>query len=326
MSPHAVNDIAPPSPLLRPVFLHCTWRTASTFLFAQFRKDSRNRCFQEPLHEFMASLGLDNVGAFNSDSMAGLMRHPVLDRPYFDEYRLVVDPRTNRIPNTCDQQAVHRFFGMPLECTNLYLESLLAAARSEGRRPVLQFCRTYGRLAWLTSHFDARHVFSFRDPRDQWASCYSFNFDYFLPLFCAIAAQRPAAHRRLLDCRLSRPLPRATHFTGLLRDSTIHKLLSRACKFARTLSASDLYRVFYSEWLFALAAGRSYCDEVVDMNRLSEDSSYRERIAESWQTPLDGCRVPRYERRPLSNSELADIEAETKLAFGLAPMERARAC
>ncbi|MFO0903500.1 MAG: hypothetical protein U0939_10895 [Pirellulales bacterium] len=257
--------------------------------------------------------------------MSSQMRHPVLDLPYFDEYRLVFDPSLNRIPDTCDQQAVHGFFCSPLECTNRYLESLLDAALSEGRRPVFQFCRTYGRLAWITTRFDARHIFFFRAPRDQWASCYSFQFDYFLPMFCAIAAQRPAPHRRILDRCLNQPLPRASHFTGLLGNSSIYKLLRRACKFARGLSLGDLYRVFYSEWRFALAAGMHYCPEVVDVNRLSEDSAYRERIAESWQISLDGCRVPRYEQRPLSNAEMADIEAEIESAFGLARSEQARA-
>ena len=47
---------APPGPTTAPVFLHCMWRTGSTFIFGKFRENPRYRCFYEPLNEALATL------------------------------------------------------------------------------------------------------------------------------------------------------------------------------------------------------------------------------------------------------------------------------
>jgi len=293
-----------------PLFLHCTWRTGSTYLFSKFRNDERNLCFQEPLHEIFSRSQRDGILSFRSEQLANVMHHPQLERPYFEEFVDLIDPRVGRIPWARERHTIREFFSPKDVRVERYLQSMLDLAKRRDRRAVLQFCRTYGRLPWLRRAFDVRHAYVFRAPRDQWMSCLSVGPEYFLPLFCVIAALRDQDYRKALSAKLTIPLPSRGWLFGWLYPIKIEKVLKRANAYVRQLTDADLYRIFYGEWLLAMRLGEKYCEDIVDMNRLSEDADYRRQVEEAWQVSLVDCRIPRYDTYRLSASEMLEIEAE----------------
>src|SRR5208282_4378679 len=74
-----------------------------------------------------------------------------------------------------------------------YLASLRALAHRSGKRPVLGFSRSLGRLSGLRRAFDAAHIVLMRNPTHQWMSCFAQCFDhgndYFLVMHLMVAGQ-----------------------------------------------------------------------------------------------------------------------------------------
>src|SRR5271168_1053815 len=72
----------------RPIFVHSMWRCASTYLFNVFRRSpQRYFAYQEPIHEVTVTSAANprHLLEFLSEKMAGELRHPILEKPYFQE-------------------------------------------------------------------------------------------------------------------------------------------------------------------------------------------------------------------------------------------------
>ena len=71
-----------------PIFIHSLFRSGSTYIFNVFRDSEAGYwCYQEPLNEHLlfASDAPEKLLEIDKQT-ASHLRHPVLKKPYFDEF------------------------------------------------------------------------------------------------------------------------------------------------------------------------------------------------------------------------------------------------
>lgn len=62
---------------MRPIFLHCVWRSGSIYLWSRFRQADSTHCFYEPLHHGLAKLTAARI-ARADPTVVQANRHPAL--------------------------------------------------------------------------------------------------------------------------------------------------------------------------------------------------------------------------------------------------------
>ena len=156
---------------MRPaIYLHSTWRSASTYVWAKFRDRPEHCCFFEPLNEHLVDATPDFIDRFRPWSFAN---HPVLTAPYLEEFRPLLSPKGG----LADFPAAFTFGHYCLERSERHpelqghFERLERCARAEGRAPVFGCVRTDLRLAWCRANLPGVHIALRRDPRRQFLSC-----------------------------------------------------------------------------------------------------------------------------------------------------------
>jgi hypothetical protein len=233
-------------------------------------------CLYEPLHEAMASLSRDEIARLRSNSWAS--GHPAMARPYYDEYAGLLNADGIGVRGYRPGFAIDRLLCPPeTELAGLggYLGGLIAAARENGAVPVLKFCRSMGRMAWMRQHFPrAVHVAVLRNPASQWASARRQYARHDNPYFMAATLRTLAANRgapmvaRVIDA-LGVRLP---VLAG--RDIAEDLLVCVADIARRTPEAA--YRLFLAFWLLAALSAASAADMVVDTDLLALSPDYRD--------------------------------------------------
>jgi hypothetical protein len=302
------------------IFLHSSWRAASTYVWSKFRQRSDTYCYFEPLNEHLFAATAEVIDRFVPWSFAN---HPPLEAPYLEEFRpLIRRDGDGGIPGSGVQG-----FGIPgfpahltvgrycatrddsLPELEAYLSDLAQLAARLGRRPVYGFVRTDLRVGWFRARMPGTHIFIRREPRRQFMSMlrqavqgnpyflqrgvvilrHNFEAPAFAPLLAALkfpAIELPVIELPpLLDSSALREA-----FRGKLVDETVLR---------------RLYFIFYFMWLLARQLGEPHCHLVIDIDRLSsisDDDSYRREI-ESRLGDLVGmaisfadCRVERYDQ------------------------------
>jgi hypothetical protein len=152
-----------------PIFLHSSWRTGSTYVWAKFRALAETYCYFEPLNEHLPTATQSFIDRFVPWSYA---RHPLLDAPYLEEFRPLL-ARAGGVPGfptalTYGRYCVDRTGQLPELLA--YFSKLDAFARCLGKVPVFGCVRTDLRLDWFKHHFAGIHIFILRDPRRQFTS------------------------------------------------------------------------------------------------------------------------------------------------------------
>ena len=242
-----------------PVFVHSMFRAGSTYLFSVFRRaEEHYRCYYEPMHERVAWAASDVNRLTPASSEAPKLRHPQLNKPYFQE--LSESWRSWKDAITSDMVYQGYFSQDPQAAGVPLYQALLSAA---GPRPVFCDCRTSGRIGTLKRELGGRHLFLWRNPWDQWWS-YQLD-DYF-----------ETANQIILHAQ---PLPKAlsaladTRVLGGGNGEGYSEL--RDDYLSRPLAFSDRYTLFYLLWCLALKEGMDYADYRLNIDTLcsSEDAA-----------------------------------------------------
>ncbi len=259
-------------PVLKPIMIHSLFRSGSTYIFNVFRRSSAGYwCYQEPLHEVFADHSQE--APWRAQSSGGPrtseLRHPSLDRPYFWEFTHCADFIQSRYRK---EFAFDTFFlnqhDDVLSDLRSYIEGL--AERATGR-PVYQFCRSIGRMAWLRQQFDAVHLHLWRNPWDQW---WSYKVDrYFDDTLVHIYSS--ANLPQLLSCLREHSLATVFHYSG--RESDDYKL---GRDVPLILDPEQSYLLFYGLWAWSLLASRGVADEQINIDSLSTSPEYRKQLGE----------------------------------------------
>ncbi len=249
----------------KPVFIHSMFRSGSTYLYEVFRRHKEEYwCYYEPLHEEIKFL--KNTDIEKSQKINLTLHHPILDKPYFDEFlKIGVDLNLvfkKRFSYDCffleknqdDPELKH------------YIQLLLDHA---SKRPLLQFCRSTGRIPWLKSNFKAIHIFLLRNPWDQW-------FSYKITPYFDHA-------NRLIFCASSVPLvinDLRKNIRIICRHTQDISDDFRFCASTHT-SPEISYTIFFALWCYTFIQGSHHADCVIDMDLLGSSFDYQEQISTS---------------------------------------------
>lgn len=302
------------------MFIHSLWRSGSTWLFDRFRQSPAGYwCYQEPFHEALVDLdhAPENLLNFGPETVKSL-RHPHLNAPYFQEFYEIREALRGKF-DPCISYAA--FFD-PVICPALspYVQTLIEAARGI---PVLQCCRSFGRVGYLRQQFPGTHILLWRDPVSQWFS-YQIN-DYFdtVNLLVLNAGKPPAVFQRIRDeigfsCQEYSSFQAA--YQSLLRFPW---------------GAKQRYFVFYALWLYSLMENRQYCDFDLNIDQLSESEDYRQSRQQMLEASsmmgvdLSGCSAPvtflgKSERAVFSALEQAVEKVFLESGYALEQVQAAR--
>jgi len=273
---------ATPSP--QPIFIHALFRTGSTYMFEVFRRlGSQYMCFQEPLHEIALHAKTDTaiLNDPQDTQKANVLRHPPLSRSYFSELYEVADAC---LPHLQERDIYDGYFGTDTRPRGIdYWQSLIEQAAA---RPVIQECRSAGRIEGIRRQLGGHHVYLWRNPWDQW---WSYQVSPYFDLTTQLifnASSRPPLVQLVSEHIGFQPLP-----LGPLEVAYDH--FSR-----RLLSPDHAYQAFYTLWLLGLHQGCKHADQLVNIDQLSANATARrhavaalERVGVSGLS-LDDCHSP----------------------------------
>jgi hypothetical protein len=260
------------------VFLHTAWRSSGTWIWARFRENPAVRAFYEPLHEELATISRADIAQFRPGSWKSGHTGTAA---YFAEYEPLLNRRGRGVAGYRRAFAFENFF-LPPEAENpaleAYLRMLLASAHAEGRMPVLKFCRSLGRAAWLRQRFpEAAHVTVLRDPGAQWQSArqqYTQHGNRYFLTAPFMILRRNATHALVADAlaRLEVVLP-----PGFGQD--LHANFDSCWRHVSRLNWDDRYRGFLALWVASTVAALQADTEIIESSLLTRDSAYRRHIA-----------------------------------------------
>ncbi len=266
-----------------PIFIHSLFRSGSTWLFDLFRRAGAGYwCYQEPFHETLRALDSDpeSVVSVHTD-VARSLRHPTLEKPYFYEIYALRE----YLRGSFHARISFASFFDPLVCPAFddYTGRLIRHAQGH---PVLQCCRSFGRVAHLRQQHGGTHIHLWRNPWDQWWS-YQIN-DYFDLTSLAIlhAHNAPPVIKLLKD-----ELGIDNEFLRGYEDD-----FSRLGQVP--ISLENRYLAFYGLWLYSLIENRPQATVDINIDQLTTDAEYRARTMVALEShgivglDFSNCTVP----------------------------------
>jgi hypothetical protein len=290
------------------IFIHAMWRTGSTYLWSKFREQAVYRAYYEPLNEALLYTRRGDHAVADHHPSQHVLRHPLLHRPYFDEYPARADGRLTGFDETLPYSRYCLSAEDVDEPLSSYIDGLVAYARTNGQVPVLQFNRSLLRSHWLRERYSGLHILLVRDPNDVWVSLRA-QSPYFLAAICLIVSKnadhpwmRPFARHWDLPSAGARKLSEQFEFFGA---------------YAREMG-NDLLPLFHAFYVYTIIHSAEIAEVVIDMTQASADAEARGEVecalrANDIQLDLSDCKLPVHERLP----NLESLEADTArfLAF-----------
>jgi hypothetical protein len=269
-----------------PIFIHSLFRSGSTYLFSVFRRAGDTYwCYQEPENEWLLMLDerpdqLLSVGSGDTQKA----NHPDIGNPYFWEFVQVGEALKGLF------QARFCFRDTFLEQLTsdqyVYFKALIEHARG---RPLLQFCRSFGRVRALKDAFSGLHLHLWREPRSQW---WSFKINNYFD----------AATQLIFSAdRLPEVLVESSRRAGLVapaldRFDSLHD--ARIYAERHPLGATESYYIFFALWVYSnivleSEADISVCIDELSVNPQARESFSRECIANGVEgIDVADCKVP----------------------------------
>lgn len=292
-----------------PIFIHSLFRSGSTWLFNTFRHANADYwCYQEPFNEALRLLSSDpdSVLSFHGE-VALSLRHPPLSNSYFFEIHAVREHIGDSFHPCISYTSFFDTTGCP--ALDDYTSRLIRHAHG---RPVLQCCRSFGRVAHLRQHHGGIHIYLWRNPWDQWWS-YQVN-DYFDTTSLAILH---ANNTPLIIELLKREL--GTNDDMLRGPVDDFAALSQV-----PFSAEGHYLAFYGLWLYSLIENRLMADVDINIDQLATDLEYRDNVtaalAERGVVGLDlsTCAIPQAQFGPEDKEFFERTERRVHQLFAIA--------
>jgi hypothetical protein len=242
----------------KPIFVHSSWRTASTWLWAKLRQAPTAIAYCEIFHERLKTCTIPNLRT--NDFAKWNSKHPE-GAPYFLEFAPLIEP-SGAVKGFDSGMAVESFMpagglgGALSVAERAYLEGLIQNAYDRRRIPVLTDTRTLGRVAAIAAAIPARHVLLVRNLFHQWAS-YSEqwangNFYFFDMLFRTVAASRHDPFVKLLS--------------DWFDDGE------------RSPMSAATFQLFLLFHLYLYAHAYDAADLVVDVNKLTAEPAHRKHV------------------------------------------------
>jgi hypothetical protein len=271
-----------------PIFIHAWWRSGSTYVWSKLRENDSCRCYFEPLNPSLADLNRTTVESPPDVDDTQNFRHPTLKRNYFAEYAELLDSASL---NYSPDLAYDRYLLRPGQLDDRlqdYLKRLTSSALAAKRRPVLCFCRSQMRSAWMTEAFGGIHVAQIRNPADQWDSFKSYESEIrpnFPVDMIIVALKLRWSHPKVFIHieEFERFAQQLSKRAALPMDTIAHYFIPQ---FVRQRDCLDVFLVI---WIASALQAVAYCDFVLDIDELSTELTYR-KTTEAYFSSI-GCEV-----------------------------------
>lgn len=290
-----------------PIFLHSLFRAGSTYFFEVFRRSAAGYwCYQEPENEIILKLADPSFELPDTERVSQVLRHPRLDRSYLAEFL----PLRPKLAQYFSREIPYDtyFLAEESEAPALYsyINFLIEQARG---RPLLQLCKSSGRMAWLRKNFSGLHLFLWRNPWDQWWSY-------------KVTSYFDAANLRILNARSVPPVFR--EIQSVIGFQAFHAAdLAREEQFfdCHGLSPELSYLLHFSIWYHAMHEGLSIADVVIGVDQLSLSADVRQsKLNELGRLGVVGldlsdCKVPQGWYSQADRTFFEDIEARVLEIF-----------
>ncbi len=219
------------------------------------------------------------VNAAPNPKISELLRHPVVNKDYYAEYG---EPMRLGKLEYVETLAYERYLLFPDQADvqlHGYLQGLIESAAQIQRRPVLAFCRSQMRSAWMKNAFGGYHVAQIRNPVDQWNSFRIYPYFTTKMLFASVGL-------RVIAPGIFSHIPT---FDRLAKALLAGQTISAKDRAKYTLSDDEMFALFVSLWIALSLQALSVADQILDVDRLSSDHDYRSRSVDAFA--LAGCRV-----------------------------------
>jgi len=262
-----------------PIFVHAWWRSGSTYIWSKLRENESCVSYYEPLHEHLADLTPEFIESSPEIGRSKYLRHPVQTKNYFAEYGDLLRAQNLKFFPELSYDEYLLIPGQKNEKLRAYIENLIEPSRAANLKPILCFCRSQMRSAWMKAVFGGLHVCQIRNPFDQWAS---FNIETYFPIMMLTIALKLRASHPSAFAHIE-PFERFAGHISKRPNFPIDQLYSFFLK------QNDLVSVFMIIWLASTLQSISYSDFVLDIDRLSSDLEYRKAAMDWYQS--NGCCV-----------------------------------
>ncbi len=272
----------------RGIFLHTGWRSAGTWVWSRFRKLESVNALYEPLSATVSELSAATISSMRPVHSSG---HPPLHAPYFEEYRPLLQANALGISGYRKDFGIDRFGDVPddgFAALQSYLRHLCDDSTNRGKIPVLKFCRSQGRTAWLKHAFpDVLHAGVLRNPASQFASGWLLKQEWGNPYFVA-------APFRVLGLNQNEPLVREVIATCGVRlppaAPSSQDAYAAACnEYVRTVDGSDAYTAFVALWVLNAWRMLDHVDLIIDTDRLGQSPDYATEVSAQFQARTGIC-------------------------------------
>lgn len=248
-----------------PIFIHSLFRSGSTYLFKVFRRaDNRYYCYQEPFNQYLENLNNKANDLLEVDfEMQQSLRHPEITTPYFYEFIQIQESLKGLFNiDFCYEDYFIDLDDEGFKSQFTYIDTLIKKAPAI---PVLQFCRTSGRIHALKSAFPGIHIHLWREPRNQW---WSYNINGFFM----------AATQLIYSAK---KVPDTLNEIGTLVElkssiSTVRDFYDQLkIAYSSPLDSRMSYLLFYGLWLYSFINLKKNTDFEINIDAIGINTSYR---------------------------------------------------
>lgn len=294
-----------------PVFIHSLFRSGSTYLFKVFRRaDNRYYCYQEPFNQYLENLNTKADDLLEVDfEMQQSLRHPEITTPYFYEFIQIQESLTGLFK--IDFSYKDYFIDLDDEGFKgqfHYIDTLIKKAPAT---PVLQFCRTSGRIHAVKNAFPGIHIHLWREPRNQW---WSYNINGFFMAATQLIYSAKKVPDTLNEIKNLIELKRAISNVGDFYDQL-------TIAYGNPLDSRMSYLLFYGLWLYSFINLKKNTDFEINIDELGINSSYRNDTIEQLKKrnvhniDFDDCAAPYFIFSDNESDFFHNIEQEVQSIF-----------
>jgi hypothetical protein len=254
-----------------PIFVHSSFRTASTWLWTRFRASAGTVAYCEIFHEVLATLMVEEIPRIAPNTWRS--RHPE-SSPYFVEFfDLLAEEGGAR--GFSAAMAFETFVPRAGARGDLtipeldYVATLINNPVDRARVTVLTDNRTLGRCVGLKRHFGGLHILVYRNLFQQWNS---------------YSNQHRDNNRYFIDT-LKNTIEHAEHmeFFRKLKDFLHLRLAEDGRDWIDHCTYDDIFAAFMAIHLYFYMAMFDAVDVFIDVNQLATDPRYMRDIEQAIQ-------------------------------------------
>jgi hypothetical protein len=318
-----MNSILNIASQLDPVFVHASPRSSSTYFFNILRRNELLMCFNESITDVFSYYRKGDIARLKA-AQKWNVNHHFLQRDDFDEIIKAWDAVMHLHPPFPSFQEYLPPQGELPRSLHAYLIGLMQYARSQERKPVFCEIHSRGRAGALRSAFAGFHIAQYRDPLSQFGSFLrplfeagEWGFLTFPLMELGISGDHPLY--QLVPDRWRAPvLPWPEDNRAKRWSSAVQYISMVAMPQSTTLEKAFRWHLF--SWFLSNLAAICYSDLILDIDRVNDDSSYRQNFIDSLSSRCglaiefrDLSKFPRYYE--FASFEIANTCEQVKSAM-----------